>query len=120
MLNLVGAAAAGFALAAASGWVIARGARVLSYRVLFRTSEILLLLIAGSLLAAGIDRMIRGTFQCWGTANDLIGHDDIEGCGAGGGEGFLAPRRLRGAPLLPRHPGALRAAARGVLSAGRG
>jgi hypothetical protein len=34
---------------------------------------------------AGIDRMIRGTFQCWGTANDLIGHDDIEGCGAGGG-----------------------------------
>ncbi len=33
----------------------------------------------------GIDRMIRGTFQCWGTANDLIGNDDIEGCGAGGG-----------------------------------
>jgi hypothetical protein len=33
----------------------------------------------------GIDRMVRGTFQCWGTANDLIGHDDIEGCGAGGG-----------------------------------
>jgi len=34
---------------------------------------------------AGVDRMIRGTFQCWGTANDLIGNDDIEGCGAGGG-----------------------------------
>ena len=33
----------------------------------------------------GIDRMIRGTFQCWGTANDLLGHDDIEGCGAAGG-----------------------------------
>ncbi len=33
----------------------------------------------------GVDRMIRGTFQCWATANDLIGHDDIEGCGAGGG-----------------------------------
>jgi hypothetical protein len=32
-----------------------------------------------------VDHMIRGTFQCWGTANDLIGHDDIEGCGAGGG-----------------------------------
>ncbi len=32
-----------------------------------------------------VDRMILGTFQCWGTANDLIGHDDIEGCGAGGG-----------------------------------
>ena len=39
---------------------------------------------------AGIDRMIRGTFQCWGTANDLIGHDDIEGCGAGGGTQGLA------------------------------
>jgi hypothetical protein len=34
---------------------------------------------------AGIDRMIRGTFQCWGTANALIGADEIEGCGAGGG-----------------------------------
>lgn len=58
LLNLAGAAAAGFSLAAASGWIIARGARFLSYRVLFRVSEILLLLIAGSLLAAGIDRMI--------------------------------------------------------------
>ena len=38
----------------------------------------------------GIDRMIRGTFQCWGTANDLLGHDDIEGCGAGGGVQGLA------------------------------
>jgi len=38
----------------------------------------------------GVDRMIRGTFQCWGTANDLIGHDDIEGCGAGGGVQALA------------------------------
>jgi hypothetical protein len=39
---------------------------------------------------AGVDRMIRGTFQCWGTANDLIGHDDIEGCGTGGGAQGLA------------------------------
>jgi DUF1680 family protein len=39
---------------------------------------------------AGLDGMIRGTFQCWGTANDLIGHDDIEGCGAGGGVQGLA------------------------------
>jgi hypothetical protein len=38
----------------------------------------------------GVDRMIRGTFQCWGTANDLIGNDDIEGCGAGGGVQALA------------------------------
>jgi hypothetical protein len=39
---------------------------------------------------AGLPRMIRGTFQCWGTANDLIGHNDIEGCGAGGGVQGLA------------------------------
>jgi high-affinity iron transporter len=37
---------------------VTRGARFLSYRVLFGASEILLLLIAGSLLGAGIDRMI--------------------------------------------------------------
>jgi len=44
----------------------------------------------GKTVFAGIDRMIRGTFQCWGTANDLIGNDDIEGCGAGGGVQGLA------------------------------
>lgn len=38
----------------------------------------------------GIDRMVRGTFQCWSGANDLIGHDDVEGCGAGGGVQGLA------------------------------
>jgi hypothetical protein len=39
---------------------------------------------------AGIPQMIRGTFQCWAKPNDLIGHDDIEGCGAGGGLQGLA------------------------------
>jgi hypothetical protein len=39
---------------------------------------------------AGIDRMIRGTFQCWGAANDLIGYPEIEGCGAGGGVQAIA------------------------------
>jgi len=58
LLALLGAAAAGLALAAATGWLVTRGARFLSYRVLFGVSEILLLLIAGALLAAGIDRMI--------------------------------------------------------------
>ncbi len=58
LLALLGAAAAGLALAAATGWLVTRGARFLSYRVLFGASEILLLLIAGALLAAGIDRMI--------------------------------------------------------------
>ncbi len=58
LLTLLGAGAAGLALAAATGWLVTRGARFLSYRVLFGASEILLLLIAGSLLAAGVDRMI--------------------------------------------------------------
>lgn len=56
--QLFAGAAAGFALAAASAWLLARGARFLSYRALFRVSEVLLLLIASSLLASGVDRMI--------------------------------------------------------------
>ena len=39
---------------------------------------------------AGVDRMVRGTFQCWATANDLIGNEEVEGCGAGGGVQGLA------------------------------
>ena len=58
LLATLGAAACGLALAAATGWLVTRGARFLSYRALFGASEILLLLIAGSLLATGIDRMI--------------------------------------------------------------
>jgi len=58
LAELLAAAAAGFALAAATAWLVARGARFLSYRTLFRASEILLLLIANALLANGIDRMI--------------------------------------------------------------
>jgi high-affinity iron transporter len=49
---------AGFVLAAATAWLVARGARFLSHRLVFRTSEILLLLVAAALLASGIDRMI--------------------------------------------------------------
>lgn len=58
LLGMLGAATAGFALAASTGWIVARGARFLSYRTLFGASEILLLLIAGALLANGVDRMI--------------------------------------------------------------
>ncbi|MDA8255507.1 MAG: FTR1 family protein [Betaproteobacteria bacterium] len=57
-LGLFAAALAGFALAAATGALVARGARFLSYRTLFAASEILLLVIASSLLMAGVDRMI--------------------------------------------------------------
>ena len=55
---LLAAGLAGFALAAATGWLVARGARFLSLRTLFAASEILLLVIASSLLTAGVDRMI--------------------------------------------------------------
>jgi high-affinity iron transporter len=58
LIAMLAAAVCGLALAAATGWLVTRGARFLSYRVLFGASEILLLLIAGSLLGAGIDRMI--------------------------------------------------------------
>lgn len=58
LLGRLAAAGAGFVLALATAWLVARGARFLSYRVLFRASEVLLLLIAASLLASGIDRMI--------------------------------------------------------------
>lgn len=58
LVALLGAAATGLALAAATSWLVARGARFLDYRTLFRASEILLLLIAGALLAGGVDRMI--------------------------------------------------------------
>jgi high-affinity iron transporter len=51
-------AGAGFVLALVTAWIIARGARLLSYRLLFRISEVLLLLIAASLLANGVDHMI--------------------------------------------------------------
>lgn len=58
LAGMLGAALAGFACAAATAWLVTRGARFLSYRTVFRVSEVLLLLIAGSLLASGIDRMI--------------------------------------------------------------
>lgn len=56
--QLFGGAAGGFVLAAATSWAVARGAKFLNLRTLFRVSEFLLLLIATSLLVAGIDKMI--------------------------------------------------------------
>lgn len=55
---LLSGAAAGFAIAAVTAWGVARGARLLNMRTLFRASEFLLLLIATSLLVSGVDRMI--------------------------------------------------------------
>jgi high-affinity iron transporter len=58
LAGMLGAALAGLVAAGATAWLVARGARYLNYRTLFRVSEILLLLIANALLANGIDRMI--------------------------------------------------------------
>lgn len=58
LAGMLAAAAAGLAIAGATAWLVARGARHLNYRTVFRASEIMLLLIAGALLAGGIDRMI--------------------------------------------------------------
>jgi high-affinity iron transporter len=58
LAGLLGAALAGFVLAGGTSWLVARGARYLSYRTLFRVSEIALLLIANALLAGGVDRLI--------------------------------------------------------------
>lgn len=57
-MRLFGGAAAGFALAVATAWIVARGAKYLDMRTLFRLSEYVLLVIATSLLVAGVDRMI--------------------------------------------------------------
>ncbi|HEX8987270.1 MAG TPA: FTR1 family protein, partial [Rhodocyclaceae bacterium] len=58
LARMAAAAAAGLLLALGTSWLVAKGARFLNMRVFFRVSEILLLLIAGALLANGIDRMI--------------------------------------------------------------
>ena len=55
---LAAAAVAGLLLAAATSWLVARGARFLKLATLFRVSEILLLFIANAMLASGIDRLV--------------------------------------------------------------
>lgn len=54
---MLGAASIGFVLAAATSWLVACGARFLNMRTVIQVSEILLLLVACSLLANGIDRL---------------------------------------------------------------
>ncbi len=56
--RLFSGAAGGLALAGATAWIVARSAKYLNMRVLFRVSEYLLLLIGTSLLVAGVDKMI--------------------------------------------------------------
>jgi len=48
----------GLAAAFATFWVLQQGGKILSWRVFFRVSEILLLLLAGALLVSGVDKLI--------------------------------------------------------------
>lgn len=50
--------ALGLAAAWATFWVLQQGSRFLSWRVFFRASEILLLLLAGGLMVSGIESLI--------------------------------------------------------------
>lgn len=56
--SFVAAALLGFALALLSFWLLVRGGRFLSWKVFFRVSEILLLLLATGMLVGGVERMI--------------------------------------------------------------
>ncbi|MCL4184631.1 MAG: FTR1 family protein [Burkholderiaceae bacterium] len=102
LLGKIMAAGAGFVLAVITAGFIARGARLLSYRTLFRASEVLLLLIAASLLAAGIDRAIGMDWlspmldPVWDTSALL---DDSRGAGRMLAE-FLGYRARPSATLL--------------------
>jgi high-affinity iron transporter len=48
----------GIAAAFATFWLLQQGSRILSWRMFFRVSEILLLLLAGALLVSGLERLI--------------------------------------------------------------
>jgi high-affinity iron transporter len=48
----------GLAAAFATFWLLQQGSRVLSWRLFFRMSELLLLLLAGALLVGGVEKLI--------------------------------------------------------------
>ncbi|AYH45441.1 FTR1 family protein [Azoarcus sp. DN11] len=58
LARLFAGAGIGFVLALATAWVILSGARWLPSRLFFRTSEIVLLLLAAALLVSGVERLI--------------------------------------------------------------
>jgi len=84
LFDVLLAALLGLAAAGLTAWLVARGARFLSYRVLFRVSEILLLLVAAALLGNGVDRLIGLDWlsplidPLWDSSNLL---DDATGTG---------------------------------------
>lgn len=83
--QLLLALAVGLVSAFITFWVLQRGGRALSWRMFFRVSEIILLLLAGGLLVSGIDQLISlgvvPSFgdQLWDTSAVL---DDSGGVGS--------------------------------------
>lgn len=86
--QFIAAAAAGFVLALATGWLLSAGRRFISWRTFFRVTEAVLLLLAGALVVAGVEKLNglgwlpTGIDPLWDAAAVL---DDGHGVG-----GFLA------------------------------
>lgn len=55
---LFGGAGLGFLLALLTAWLIAKGRTIISWRAFFRSTEILLLLLAASLMTGGLEKLI--------------------------------------------------------------
>lgn len=58
MMQFAAAVAAGFGLALLSFWVLTKGSRVFSWKIFFRFSEVVLLLLASALLVGGVEKLI--------------------------------------------------------------
>ena len=56
--TLAGAIALGFGLAILTYWLLQVGSRVLSWRLFFRATEIMLLLLASALVMTGVDHLV--------------------------------------------------------------
>jgi high-affinity iron transporter len=55
---LIGAISIGFALAVLTYWLLQVGSRLLSWRLFFRITEIMLLLLASALVMSGVDHLV--------------------------------------------------------------
>ena len=59
LASLLAGAGIGFLLALLTAWLIARGRQVISWRAFFRATEIVLLLLAASMMASGVEKLIN-------------------------------------------------------------
>lgn len=58
LASLLAGAGVGFFLALLTAWLIAKGRQVVSWRAFFRATEIVLLLLAASLMTGGLEKLI--------------------------------------------------------------